>query len=51
MGSITESTLEGSLLAQYIPPTKPNNAAKMPSLIGNGNETMIYKIKNKDKGI
>ena len=51
MGSITESTLEGSLLAQYIPPAKPNNTAKMPSLLVKGNETMTYKISNKDIGI
>ena len=50
MGSITESTLEGSLLAQNIPPTKPNTAAKMPSLVKK-NEAMVYKIRNKDTGI
>ena len=50
MGSITESTLEGSLLAQNIPLAKPNTAVKMP-LIFKENEGVIYKIKNKDTGI
>jgi ankyrin repeat protein len=50
MGSITESTLEGSLLAQGIPASKAVNASKIPTLLRGPNDQMIFKVKNKDTG-
>jgi FOG: Ankyrin repeat len=54
MGSITESTQEGSILAQNLPPPKSITASKIPTRIVTVKKddpyNMMYKVKNKDTG-
>ncbi len=54
MGSIAESTQEGSVLAQNLPAPKTVNASKIPTKILQKKEdpyNMAFKVKNKDTGI
>lgn len=54
MGSIAESTQEGSILAQNLPAPKTVNASKMPTRILAKKDdpyNMAFKVKNKDTGI
>lgn len=52
MGSITESTQEGSVLAQNLPPPKSINASKIPVKLIKKEDpyNMTFKVKNKDTG-
>jgi ankyrin repeat protein len=52
MGSITESTQEGTKLAQNLPPPKSITASKIPTRILKKEDphNMVFKVKNKDTG-
>ena len=55
MGSISETTLEGTLLAQSLPVSKSTSATKLPPSTlkpqnGFPSEEMRFKVKNRDTG-